>query len=452
MHAVGIICEYNPFHHGHAHQLAAAKADSGADVTIAVMSEYLTQRGEPAIADPYTRARAAVACGADLVVGLPFPYSAAPAEFFALAGVRILHAMGAEALHFGSECADIPRMREAARFLYDPALISACGAWLDAHPDNGILDARTAVCRELGLPAVPGGSNDLLGMAYLHAVDQVAPEMAVMTTRRIGAAYGCTALSADGSADEPAAGVTDESARSATGKPATTTANESAKDTVDEPAAGTASESARQFPDSATALRESWLRDGLSSLRGRIPTAGYAELCRAVERRLAPVRPDALGQALLSHYRLADPRALAAYAGLDGGVAERLCAAARKADSYAAMLSLAATKRYTHARLRRALWYGVCQVSGDLLASSPAYVRLLAANRTGRAYLSALRKTCPLPILTKPSRLPNFPDAIRQHKAEERMESLYALALPAPASADIFAKASPFIAREGSRR
>ena len=45
MLACGDICEYNPFHNGHALHLEQARALSGADYVICVMSGAVTQRG-----------------------------------------------------------------------------------------------------------------------------------------------------------------------------------------------------------------------------------------------------------------------------------------------------------------------------------------------------------------------------------------------------------------------
>ena len=63
----GIVCEWNPFHNGHAHLLREAR-NRGADRIVCVMSGCATQRGELAVADPYVRAEAALRCGADLVL------------------------------------------------------------------------------------------------------------------------------------------------------------------------------------------------------------------------------------------------------------------------------------------------------------------------------------------------------------------------------------------------
>ena len=74
-----------------------------------IMSGNSTQRGELAITDKYLRAEAAIKCGADLVLELPFPWCSASAEYFALAAVSIAGAIG-DSLLFGSECGDITRL------------------------------------------------------------------------------------------------------------------------------------------------------------------------------------------------------------------------------------------------------------------------------------------------------------------------------------------------------
>ena len=71
MLALGIICEYNPFHKGHEFHINKAREITGADTVVALMSGNFVQRGAPAIIDKSLRARAAVLCGADLVLELP---------------------------------------------------------------------------------------------------------------------------------------------------------------------------------------------------------------------------------------------------------------------------------------------------------------------------------------------------------------------------------------------
>ena len=68
MRVCGVICEYNPFHKGHAYHLSRARAFSGADYVVCVMSGSLTQRGQFARHDKWTRAKMALSSGAGLVL------------------------------------------------------------------------------------------------------------------------------------------------------------------------------------------------------------------------------------------------------------------------------------------------------------------------------------------------------------------------------------------------
>ena len=64
MRVCAVICEYNPFHLGHAYHLRAAREASGADFVLCLMSGALTQRGAFARHDKWLRARAALENGA----------------------------------------------------------------------------------------------------------------------------------------------------------------------------------------------------------------------------------------------------------------------------------------------------------------------------------------------------------------------------------------------------
>ncbi len=116
--SVGIICEFNPFHKGHRHLIETVKNDKSiADNTvICVMSGNFVQRGEFAICDKFTRTKAAIENGADLVIELPCIYSLMSAEGFAKYSVQILEATGVvDMLAFGAECDDIPKLKATAR-------------------------------------------------------------------------------------------------------------------------------------------------------------------------------------------------------------------------------------------------------------------------------------------------------------------------------------------------
>ena len=111
MKIAGIIAEYDPFHNGHAYQIAKTR-DAGAEAIVVVLGGEFTQRGEPAWCSKYTRAEAALCCGADLVLEMPVPYAVGSAEKFAEGGISILDALGCvDVLSFGSESGDAEKLK-----------------------------------------------------------------------------------------------------------------------------------------------------------------------------------------------------------------------------------------------------------------------------------------------------------------------------------------------------
>ena len=121
----GVVAEYNPFHNGHAYQLMELR-QAGATHIAVVMSGNFVQRGEPALLDKWTRAEAALLCGADLILELPLPYGAATAERFAFGAVSLLEGLGCvDLLGFGCESGDLPALQRAARAVEDPEVYEA---------------------------------------------------------------------------------------------------------------------------------------------------------------------------------------------------------------------------------------------------------------------------------------------------------------------------------------
>jgi|LSQX01.3.fsa_nt_gb predicted nucleotidyltransferase len=116
MKIAGIIAEYNPFHNGHKYQIDMLK-DMGFTHIVVCMSGNFVQRGEPAIFPKLKRAEMALSCGVDLVVELPTIWSMASADKFAFGGVSILNEIGINALCFGTECADIQKLKKTADVL-----------------------------------------------------------------------------------------------------------------------------------------------------------------------------------------------------------------------------------------------------------------------------------------------------------------------------------------------
>lgn len=150
---IGIICEFDPLHSGHARLLSHARA-MGADAVICAMSGNFTQRGSFAALDKRARAEMAVRCGADLVVELPTVWAMSPAETFARGGVQLLALTGVDTLLFGSECGELSALRRLADCLDSPAFADRLTA-----ADSG---ATFAVRRQRAAAALLGDADAAL--------------------------------------------------------------------------------------------------------------------------------------------------------------------------------------------------------------------------------------------------------------------------------------------------
>ena len=186
---LGIVCEFDPLHNGHARLLAHARA-LGADTVVCAMSGNFTQRGSFAALSKTARAEMAVRCGADLVLELPTPWAMAPAETFAQGGVQLLHAAGADTLLFGSECGDAAALRRLAEALDSPAFAAA----LSAAPDTGATFAArrqraAAALLDNSTAALLESPNNTLAVEYIRALRRTGSAMTPATLRRTGAAH-----------------------------------------------------------------------------------------------------------------------------------------------------------------------------------------------------------------------------------------------------------------------
>lgn len=186
MRSVGVICEYNPFHLGHARQLAQLRCALGAETAlVCLMSGNYVQRGEPAIFDRQTRARAAVLAGADLVLELPVSYVLRSAEGFADGGVEILTRLGCEALGFGCECGDGAAVLRAAQATLTPEYAQQFRAQIQAGQSYAAArqQAMTQLDTDGALLARP---NDILAVEYCRAILRQQSRMQPLALLRPG--------------------------------------------------------------------------------------------------------------------------------------------------------------------------------------------------------------------------------------------------------------------------
>ena len=142
-----------------------------------------------------------------------------------------------------------------------------------------------------------------------------------------------------------------------------------------------------------------------------------------------------LGMTMLNFFRTHTPDELAKYADLGGGLAGRLCRAANSAADYESFIAAAATKKYTNARIRRAILSAMLRVSEDELKRKPRFTALLAANKNGTAFLRSVKKSAEIEIITRPAAGKALEgEAAEQFAFSYSADTLWALAAGIPPS------------------
>ena len=194
----------------------------------------------------------------------------------------------------------------------------------------------------------------------------------------------------------------------------------------------------------ATYLRELLTAGKISDFLSGIPEENRELWQSLIADGLAPATIDPISRGMLAHLRLSEaPQKAPAECG--GGVYARLKRAAMSATSLEDMLALAATKKYTSARLRRATLFSYFGVTPATIRSVPLYTQVLAMDQKGQKVLAGIRKTATISILTKPADLHKL-SAVAREQAElsYRADSVFTLCSPSPQSADIFLRATPY--------
>lgn len=389
MKICAVICEYNPFHLGHAYQISEMKKRGA---VIAVMSGSFTQRGDAAVLSKYDRAEIAASCGADLVLELPFPYSSAPAEIFGGAGVRIAHALGCvDELCFGSETGDISSLLLLTDRLQSEGFREALSAYLEKNREQSY---RTAVGRAYrtfyGEDFPTEGSNDILSLSYLSALRAMHSDIAPVALMRKGENYNGTG---EGFA-------------------------------------------------SATTIRSLIRSENWEAVFCSAPKKTAEKLLIASkEGRLAD--SDKLFALFAALVRTRSEETASDLYDIPHDLAARLWKYGREARSMEEFLSLTVSKNDSPSRVRRAMLTVLMDVKRSDVREVP-YTTVLAANETGRAILSKLRKTSSMPIITKPADAKRFGENVARVAAlSANADAVWELLCDTPRAGNAMMKEKP---------
>ncbi len=334
MKVCGIIAEYHPFHSGHRYHIDMTY-EKGATHIAVVMSTSFVQRGEPAMFDLFTRAKAALQQGADLVAALPTPYCMAGAGVFCRAGVESLSLLGCDSISFGCET--------SADALF--ALKEACASALQSevflqsmakgmHFARARAEAVQALC---GAANALNDANTALALGYLEANDRLPFPMQPTVIARAGVSHDAAS-----------------------------------------PENGFAS--------------ASYLRKHPKEWDPYLPDAPLFTNALQNGQTVDPILAQRILLALLKTKTPAD---WAMTAGVSEGLENKLYEAAQRAMSVGQLLDECKSKRYPLSSLRRMLWSAALGITDALQKKEVPGLWILGANQKGYEILSrarALRK------------------------------------------------------------
>ena len=381
MKAVGLVTEYNPLHNGHIYHIKKSLEMTEADVCVAVMSGDFVQRGEPAIIDKYSRARAAIDCGINLLVELPSYYALSSAEQFADGAVKTLAALGADSLVFGSECGEIDLLKKIANILTDEPdeykeLLKKCLS-------SGMTFPKA---RQTALEGIMGESfeqllsnpNNILGVEYLKAVSKQKTAITPYTLKRVGAGYHESGI----------------------------------KDT--------------NIFSSATAIRESfsaqWAENNMriaqqaeNAVFFKTMPESMAEIMKNQYKRTTPVELDDFSALL--NYKLLQifseciydkneiAKKLSCYVDITPELGNRIFVCFTGNEKLSELALKIKSRQYTHSRICRCLMHILLEIRKDKAEiyenKEIPYIRVLGFDKKGQEYLASIKKSCPAPIITK---------------------------------------------------
>ena len=384
MKIAGIIAEYDPFHNGHAYQIAKTK-DAGAEAIVAVLSGEFTQRGEPAWCSKYLRAEAALSCGADLVLEMPVPYAVGSAERFAEGGIKILDALGCvDVLSFGSESGDAEKIMAFAALSEREDFIEEYKKALSEGISSPAARQKAAGKLAPELSSVAANPNDTLGAEYCKWLLRLGSKIKPSTVKRYGAGHGEAAVLKSGIA-------------------------------------------------SATYLRSF---DEPEDIFPFVPYKVYELLAKAYREGKLPFSEKKIEPAVLAVLRMMREDDFEKVPDCAAeGLYHRVFDAVRESSNLPELYENIKTKRYAMSRVKRIVSGAFLGLDDSVLKTAKLpYIRVLGMNDTGAAVLKEAKNSgCNLPVSASLAELSKTSDtALYFAMLESRAEDLWQLGLPNP--------------------
>ena len=350
---VGIVAEYNPFHNGHKLQIDYAKDVLGADAVVVAMSGSFTQRGEIACFDKYTRAEAALRCGADIILEIPTIFATSSAREFASAGVQLLASTGiVNTILFGAETDDAKLFKSSAKKLVELEKSGELDFEINEAMSNGIsyAEARANALSKHIPSDIISNPNNILGLEYCRYIYERNLPIDIEIIKRQGNNYN------------------------------------------DENLTGEIS--------SATAIRAALSKgEKISS----IPTDAASVYSNATY-----IDADDVSQML--HYKLLSINDYERYLDCGVGLADRIRNHVNEYIDFNSFCDLQKKKNINRSRVSRVLSHILLDITTEDFDKAKAidyisYIRMLGFSKNGASLLGEMKELSTVPIITKPTEI-----------------------------------------------
>lgn len=340
MHAVGIICEYNPFHNGHLYHLNKVKELFPNSPIIVILGGNFLQRGEPSIINKWDKTKIALHYGADLVIELPYPFASQSADLFAKGSIQLLNYLKVDNLVFGSELNNLEELKLIADIqLTNPTYNELVKEYIA----EGI-NYPTALSKALG--AITGKiidtPNDILGISYIREIKALKSKIKPISIQRTNDYHS---LELD-------------------------------NDIV-----------------SATSIR--------NALKNKQEIIKYVpeETLKYLNSDLHFIDDY---YPFLKYKILSDINNLSKYQTVDEGIENRIKKYIIQSNSLNELIMNIKTKRYTYNKIRRMLTHILCNFTKEEARKMKdiEYIRILGLSDLGQEYLKGIKKEITIPVLT----------------------------------------------------
>ena len=298
--------------------------------------------------------------GVDIVIELPYAFATQHASNFATGAIKLLDAIGCEALCFGSEDGEANTFIERVQWKNSHQLT------LDIKIKEFMKDGfsyPSAVAKSYEILTIDQESldlsqpNNMLGLQYVEAIDKFAQSIKPYTIQRRSSGYHEEHLH-------------------------------------------------KEKISSATSIRKAIFDGTLEKISEHVPISTYLQLQQYFNTYNQFHQWENYWQSLQLILITHSPAELREIYEIEEGIEYRLIEFARTSTSFYSFMQKVKTKRYTWTRIQRMLTQVLTHTKKEEIMDNlqPTYLRLLGMTHNGRSYLNAHKKNFSLPLISKVGR------------------------------------------------